>query len=83
MQTIFCRKFASREARRRRNDGTINHCKAIVISEIVQYLRATALTCMRLARVCPDPATAHGLEEVAVDLMAKAAELADLLDSEE
>ena len=41
------------------------------------------MTCMRLARVCPDPATAHGLEEVAVDLMAKAAELADLLDSEE
>jgi hypothetical protein len=38
---------------------------------------------MRLARVCPDPATAHGLEEVAVDLMAKATELADLQEQDE
>jgi len=43
--------------------------------EIVKYLRELAQTCIRLARVCPDPATAHGLEEIATDLMVKAQEL--------
>jgi hypothetical protein len=43
--------------------------------DIVRYLRETAQTCTRLARACPHLATAHGLEEVAVDLMAKAQEL--------
>lgn len=46
-----------------------------VIEEIVQYLRDTAQTCIRLARVSPDLATARGLEEIAQDLMAKAKEL--------
>lgn len=43
--------------------------------EIVRYLRELAQTCTRLARACPDLATSHGLEEVALDLMAKAREL--------
>jgi hypothetical protein len=43
--------------------------------ETIKYLRDTAHTCTRLARACPDVATAHGLEEIAIDLMAKAQEL--------
>jgi hypothetical protein len=43
--------------------------------ETINYLRDMAQTCVRLARTCPHAATAHGLEEVAVDLMAKAKEL--------
>jgi hypothetical protein len=50
----------------------------VVIVEHIRYLRETAQTCTRLARACPDQATAHGLEEIAVDLMAKAKELEDL-----
>jgi len=45
------------------------------MNDTIVYLRATAQTCMRLARACPHQATSHGLEEVAVDLMAKAQEL--------
>lgn len=48
-----------------------------VYSEIVKYLREIAHTCTRLARACPDLVTSHGLEEVAVDLMAKARQLED------
>ena len=43
--------------------------------ETIEYLRVIAQTCTRLARGCPDVATAHGLEEIAVGLMAKAHEL--------
>ncbi len=43
--------------------------------DTVTYLRETAQTCTRLARTCPHLATAHGLEEIAVDLMAKAKDL--------
>jgi hypothetical protein len=43
--------------------------------EIIRYLREVAHTCTRLARICPHLETAHGLEEVAIDLMAKAQEL--------
>jgi hypothetical protein len=43
--------------------------------ETIKYLREIAQTCTRLARGCPDVPTAHGLEEVAVGLMAKAHEL--------
>jgi hypothetical protein len=43
--------------------------------DIVKYLRGLAQTCIRLARACPDSATAHGLEEIATDLMVKAQEL--------
>lgn len=50
---------------------------AIVIQELIRYLRETAQTCTGLARVCPHLATAHGLEEIAYDLMAKAKELED------
>jgi hypothetical protein len=46
-------------------------------SEVIEYLRQLAHTCTRLARVCPHLATAHGLEEIALDLMAKAKELED------
>jgi hypothetical protein len=43
--------------------------------ETIKYLREIAQTCTRLARGCPDTATAHGLEEIAVNLMTKAHEL--------
>jgi len=43
--------------------------------DLVTYLRQTAETCTRLARTCPHRATAHSLEAIAVDLMAKAGEL--------
>ena len=49
-----------------------------MIRDIIRYLRAMAQTCTKLARVCPDLATVHGLEEIAHDLMAKARELEDL-----
>jgi hypothetical protein len=45
------------------------------MNDTITYLRETAQTCTRLARACPHRATSHGLEEVAVDLMAKAHEL--------
>ena len=43
--------------------------------DTVKYLREMAQTCVRLARACPHLATAHGLEELATDLMTKAREL--------
>ena len=43
--------------------------------ELIIYLRDIAQRCIRLARECPDPVTSHGLEAIAVDLMAKAREL--------
>jgi hypothetical protein len=46
-----------------------------MMADIIQYLREIAQTCTRLARACPHLPTAHGLEEVAIDLMAKALEL--------
>ena len=46
-----------------------------MIDEITEYLRRLAETCIRFARVCPHSATAHGLEEIAADLMNKAQEL--------
>lgn len=49
-----------------------------MMPEIITYLREIAQTCTRLARVCPDLATSHGLEEIAVDLMSKAKELEHL-----
>ena len=42
------------------------------------YLRAQAERCVRIARICPDRATAHELEALATDLMAKAAEVQEL-----
>jgi hypothetical protein len=44
-------------------------------AEIVRYLREIAHTCVAFARGCPHGETAHGLEELAADLMAKALEL--------
>ena len=46
-----------------------------MITDTVQYLRKVAQTCTRLARTCPDSETSLRLEEIAVDLMAKAEEL--------
>ena len=46
-----------------------------MIVETVQYMRELAHTCTRLSRACPHRATSHALEEIAVDLMAKAQEL--------
>jgi hypothetical protein len=47
----------------------------MMMLETIQYLREIAQTCTRLARACPDLSTSHGLEEVALDLTAKAKEL--------
>jgi CheY-like chemotaxis protein len=44
-------------------------------TKVVEYLREIAQTCIRFARACPHPPTSHGLEEIAMDLMAKAKEL--------
>ena len=49
-----------------------------MIAEIMNYLRSMAHTCILLARACPDMATSRGLEEVAIDLMAKAKEIEEL-----
>jgi hypothetical protein len=49
-----------------------------MIAEITNNLRSTAHTCILLARACPDMATSRGLEEVAIDLMAKAKEIEEL-----
>ena len=49
-----------------------------MIVEITNYLRSTAHTCILLSRACQDMATARGLEEVAIDLMAKAMEFEEL-----
>jgi hypothetical protein len=50
----------------------------IMMQEVIKYLRDLAQTCTRLARACPHVATSHGLEEIALDLMAKAKELEDI-----
>jgi hypothetical protein len=49
-----------------------------MIREITSYLREVALTCTRLARACPHFPTSHGLEELAVTLMAQATKLEHL-----
>lgn len=46
-----------------------------MIAEITNYLRNMAHTCILLARACPDTPTSRSLEEVAIDLMAKAREI--------
>jgi hypothetical protein len=48
--------------------------------DVIKYLRDLAQTCTRMTRACPDRATSHGLEEIAIDLMAKAKEIAELHD---
>jgi hypothetical protein len=50
----------------------------IIMTEGVEYLRDIAQICTRLARACPDLPTSQGLEEIAIDLMAKAKELEQL-----
>jgi hypothetical protein len=49
-----------------------------MLEELIKYLRDLAQTCTRLARACPHPPTSYGLEEIALDLMAKAKELEDI-----
>jgi hypothetical protein len=49
-----------------------------MIAEIATYLRSSAQTCVFLSRACPDMATSRGLEELAIDLMAKAKEIEEL-----
>ena len=54
----------------------LNACDAVGMhADTIRFLREHAQTCTRLARDCPDRATAHGLEEVAISLAAKAEEL--------
>lgn len=43
------------------------------------YLREQANTCVLLARTCSDVPVSHQLEEIAVELMARAAQLDELL----
>jgi hypothetical protein len=50
-----------------------------MITGTVEYLRDLAQICTRLGRGCPDLATAHALEAIGFDLMAKAKELEDAL----
>ena len=49
-----------------------------MLEELIKFLRDHAQTCTRLARDCPHPPTSHGLEEIALDLMAKAKEMEDV-----
>jgi hypothetical protein len=58
--------------------GSNKSLRAIMTIDMTNYLRALAQTCIRLARSCPDRATAHGLEELAADLMKKVEELEEL-----
>jgi hypothetical protein len=51
---------------------------AMMIPQLVKYLRETAQSCVRLARSCPHLPTSHCLGEIAMDLTAKAKELEDL-----
>jgi len=46
--------------------------------EIVHFLRTVAHRCIVLARQCPDTKTAHGLEELAVEIMDKALDIEEL-----
>jgi hypothetical protein len=46
--------------------------------EVIRYLRELAHDCGRIARDCPYPRTSRVLEELAVDIMAKAKEIEDL-----
>jgi hypothetical protein len=73
---VFARGFyylkrPQRGSRARWHEAT----SARMIMETIKYMRELAQTCTRLARTCPHRATSHALEEVAVDLMAKAHEL--------
>jgi len=51
------------------------HAGSNVMIEIVNFLRTVAQRCTTLARQCPDTKTAHGLEELGVELMGKALEI--------
>lgn len=46
-----------------------------MVENITDELRALAQRCTRLARDCSDPELAHALEELAVDLAQRAADL--------
>ena len=45
--------------------------------KIVNYLRECAQECIRISRSCGDLETSYALEQLAQNLMAKAAELED------
>lgn len=49
------------------------------VSVDTSYLREQANNCVRLARVCQDMPTSHQLEAIGAELMARAAELDELL----
>jgi hypothetical protein len=48
------------------------------VEGIVELLRMMAQRCISLARDCPHAQTSLGLQEIAVELMAKADELREL-----
>ncbi|MDE2286411.1 MAG: hypothetical protein KGK33_17500 [Hyphomicrobiales bacterium] len=78
LQTNFCPQIASFAGSVHylsRTAWTFGLKPVQLMLETIKYLRDVAQTCTRLARGCPDIATAHGLEEIAVSLMAKAHEL--------
>lgn len=49
------------------------------VSVDTSFLRQQATNCVRLARVCPDVPTSHQLEAIGTELMARAAQLDELL----
>ena len=57
---------------------TLSGCKDDV-SVDTSYLRQQASNCVRLARVCQDVPKSHELEAIGTELMARAAQLDELL----
>jgi hypothetical protein len=56
------------------------YARVLMNAELVNYLRNIAQQCIVLARNCPHTKTAHGLEALAVDLMAKALDIENALN---
>src|SRR6516164_9398903 len=50
----------------------------MIAGQVTDGVRRIAHTCILLSRACQDMATARGLEQVAIDLMAKAKEFEEL-----
>jgi|HubBroStandDraft_6_1064221.scaffolds.fasta_scaffold256861_2 hypothetical protein len=51
-----------------------------MVKSIIDELRAVAQRCVRLARECSNNDLSHALEELGVDLLAKASEIEGKFD---
>ena len=60
--------------------GVPSRADVNMIKGIADELRELAQRCTRLARDCPHQPTAHGLEELALELMVKAQDLEQKYD---